>query len=151
MYPQRAHILAPLTALTSTKYIQLDSRMLACLEKMKALLAHDTPIVYHHYTHASEYHLGSVILQPGKPVAFYFRKLTPAQRNYTTMEKELLSIVEILHEFHTMLFGSQELNISITLMTNLPCNELSVGNCTLWNTIPNATISKDPIMHSLMP
>jgi len=119
MYPQRAHILAPLTALTSTKQtFNWTPECQQAFEKMKALLAHDTLIAYpdhnypfHVYTDASEYQLGSVIMQHGKPVAFYSRKLTPAQGYYTTMEKELLSIIETLKEFCTMLLGSMELHI----------------------------------------
>ena len=51
--------------------------------------------------------MGAVISQKNKPIAFYSRKLNPAQTRYTTTERELLSIVETLREFHNVLLGQQ--------------------------------------------
>ena len=45
------------------------------------------------------------MIQNEKAIAFYSRKLTPAQINYTTTEIKLLSMVETLKEFHTILLG----------------------------------------------
>ena len=37
--------------------------------------------------------LGAALIQLGKPVAFAFRALTPAETRYAQIEKELLAIV----------------------------------------------------------
>ena len=59
------------------------------------------------YTDASKFQLGAVISQKGKPIDFYSRKMNSAQHNYTTTEKELLSVVETLKEFRNILLGHQ--------------------------------------------
>ena len=59
------------------------------------------------HTDASHSQLGSVISQDNKPIAFYSRKLNPAQTRYTTTERELLFIVETLKEFKNILLGQQ--------------------------------------------
>ena len=51
--------------------------------------------------------MGAVIIQYGKPINFYGRKLTGPQTRYTVIEKELLSIVETLKEFRTVILGRQ--------------------------------------------
>ena len=56
-------------------------------------------------TDASDFQLGSVIMQGRKPIAFYSRKLNKAQRNYTVGEREMLSIVETLRAYRNILLG----------------------------------------------
>ena len=120
MFPKRAHILAPLTALTSQKSgnVAWSAECQHSFDTFKTILSSDVLLRYpdhnkpfHVYTDASDLQLGAVIVQDERPVAFYSRKLNAAQRNYTTMEKELLSVVETLKEFCTMLFGCRELHV----------------------------------------
>ncbi len=51
------------------------------------------------YTDAYDFQLGTCIIQEGGLVASFLHKLTKSQQNYTTMEKEMLSIVTTLKEF----------------------------------------------------
>ena len=51
------------------------------------------------HTNALDKQLGATISQNNKPIAFFSQKLSKLPRNYTTTEKELLSIVECLNHF----------------------------------------------------
>ena len=54
---------------------------------------------------ASEYGLGAVMMQDGRPVAFASRSLTPAERNYAQIEKEMLAVKYGLEKFHHFTYG----------------------------------------------
>ena len=54
---------------------------------------------------ASALGLGAVLLQNGKPLAYSSRALTPTEKNYAQIEKELLAIVFSVEKWHQYAFG----------------------------------------------
>ena len=105
LWPQHAHVLATLAALTGcgswsvwiNKHEQafIEMKAIITAEAINAIPDYSKP--FHIYTDASDYQLGAAIIQKGKLIAYYSKKLTSAQQNYsTTTKKELLSIVMTL-------------------------------------------------------
>jgi hypothetical protein len=109
MWPSHARILKPLTDQSGLKKrapIQWTDEMQKAFDKMCLLMAANALAAYpghnkrfHIYTDASDFQLGACFIQEGRPVAYFLQKLTKSQQNYTTMEKEMLSIVTTLEEF----------------------------------------------------
>jgi RNase H-like domain found in reverse transcriptase len=90
----------------------------ACQQAFEAIKAKDAFLqcpdhnkCFDIYCDASDFQLGTAILQEGVPVVFYSCKLTSAQHNYTVSKKELLSVVETLKEFRTMLYGCPDIHV----------------------------------------
>ncbi|KAE8983069.1 hypothetical protein PR001_g23554 [Phytophthora rubi] len=84
----------------------------AAFQNIKTALAHnvwlafpDYSRTFHVFAHASGRQIGGVIVQGKRIIACFSRSLTDTQRKYSTMEWELLSVVEILKEYRTMLLG----------------------------------------------
>ena len=103
----RAHILTPLSKLTSNKvkWKCWTEEHQKAFDEIKRVIAKETLLAYpnfskpfHIHTDASDVQLGVCISQDGKPIAFYSRKLNPAQTKYTTTEQELsfLTLISIL-------------------------------------------------------
>ncbi len=102
---------------------------------MKSLMAQDCLLVYpnhnklfHIYTDASSYQMGTYIVQDNKPVAFWSCKINDAQLSHTFDDKELLSIVMVSTKFLTVFLGA---------MLHIHTNNL---NITTTNTTPDQTI-----------
>ena len=79
-------------------------------DTIKRIMSKETLLAYPDFTKPFDIHtdasntqLGAVISQEGQRIAFYSRKLNPAQTRYTTTEQELLAIVETLKEFCNIL------------------------------------------------
>ena len=105
MWKNRSELLAPLTALTSKniKYEWKDEHQ-KCFDAIKRVIGREVLLPYLDFnalfeinTYASKLQIGAVISQKGKPITFYYIKMNSAQQNYTTTEKELLSIVATLN------------------------------------------------------
>lgn len=58
-------------------------------------------------TDASNYAIGSVLSQNDHPVAYYSRTLNSAEKNYSTIEKELLAILDSTKHFRPYLYGKK--------------------------------------------
>lgn len=66
---------------------------------------------------ASDFGVGAVLLQDGRVIAYYSKKLNSAERNYSATERELLAVVYALTEWRCYVLGKQ-----VTVTTDHQCN-----------------------------
>jgi transposase InsO family protein len=150
MWVRRSHVLAPLNALTSkTAKWTWGRQEQEAFDTMKQIISREVLLAYPDFskefvihTDASHGQLGAVISQDNKPIAFYSRKLQPAQTRYTTTERELLSIVETLKEFRNILLGHPL--IVHTDHKNLTCKNFNTDRVLRWRLILE---EYGPILH----
>jgi hypothetical protein len=116
IWKQQSHVLTLLMELTKvprrSKSFKWEEAQDKAFQEIKKLSSINTMVIFPDFNKAfeihmdaSDYHLGLVISQDQKPIAFYSKKITATQCNYTVGEREMLSIVETLNEFYTMLLG----------------------------------------------
>ncbi|KAG0440563.1 Transposon Tf2-9 polyprotein [Dictyocoela muelleri] len=56
---------------------------------------------------ASDQGIGSILLQEGKIIGYYSKKYNIQERNYTTVEKEILAILKSLEHFKHLIFNTK--------------------------------------------
>ena len=91
------------TAFEDVKSAYRENKVLLLFDPEKQIWVH---------ADASDYAIGSVISQEDehgrrRPILFYSRKLLPAERNYTTADKEMLAIVQTFKKYRHMLQGTK--------------------------------------------
>ncbi|KAL0038535.1 hypothetical protein WJX77_009904 [Trebouxia sp. C0004] len=67
---------------------------------------------------ASGFGLGAVLLREGRPLGYYSRKMTAAERIYVVTEQELLATVEALRVFRCYLLSGKQFNLVTDNMPN---------------------------------
>ena len=113
MWKNLSDILAPLTALLSKNVnYEWKYKHQKCFDAIKRVIGREVFLAYPDFNAPFEIHtdtyklkICAVISQKDNPIASYSRNMNSSQQNYTTTEKELLSIVAYLKEFRNILLG----------------------------------------------
>lgn len=76
------------------------------------VLAYPNPeLPYELISDASLTGCGAVLVQEGRPIAYFSSRFSSAERNYTTGEQEMLGIIKALKEWRCYLEGCKELTL----------------------------------------
>lgn len=109
-----AKIVSPLTRCLKkdAKIDPTNPEFITAFQHCKELLCNAPILAYPDFTKnftlttdASNVAVGGVLSQQNKPIAFYSRTLNTAEKDYATIEKELLAIIECVKHFRPYLYG----------------------------------------------
>lgn len=91
-----------------------DPNYISSFEKLKEIITNHPILKYPDFrkkfklvTDASNFALGAVLLQDGHPICYASRTVNDHEKNYSTVEKELLAIVWATKYFRPYLFGQE--------------------------------------------
>ena len=109
-------------------------------EELKGIAVRDNLLAYPDFNEEfkihiddSNFQLGAVINQKGRPITFFGKKFTGSDKSYTVTENELLRIPETLNKFNTILLG-QILRI-YTNHNNITCKTFNTDIFLIWKLI----------------
>ena len=113
MWKRRSHLLAPLARMSGKNIpFKWTQECNTAFEEIKKKVNKEVMLSFPDYTKrfelytdASDKQLGAVLMQGEKVLAFFSKKLNNAQQKYGVGEKEMLSVVEALKDFYTMIHG----------------------------------------------
>lgn len=111
--PRLAEATAPLRELCKKQTVFVwESSQQQAFDTIKELITNTPVLAYFDKTKssviqsdASRKGLGAVLLQDGKPVIYASRSITEAEKNYSNIERELLSVVFALERLHHYVYG----------------------------------------------
>jgi hypothetical protein len=117
--PDFSRVAAPLYHLTKkTTSFQKGEETQQSFEAIKSLLANPPLLAYPNpdlpyelISDASVTGCGAVLVQEGRPIAYFSSKFSSAERNYTTGEQELLGLIKALKEWRCYLEGCAGLTL----------------------------------------
>ena len=108
----KANLQEPISQLTQKDVAFVWEKPQEAFDKLKSVITSAPVLAYFDNSKetvlsvdASSTGLGAVIMQEGKPVAFRSKTLTPLEKMYANIERELLAIVWGAQKFHTYAYG----------------------------------------------
>ena len=106
------HMLKNTSSHEETPALRLAFDTIKAMLVSPPVLAHPDPDQpYELVVDASMLGCGAILVQAGRPVAYYSSKFSPAEVNYTTSEQEMLAVIKALKEWRCYLEGCKGLTV----------------------------------------